>query len=71
MKKGDYIDFTIKDHEVSEGQSPIGVAYKLTITANITDIKSAQTLIATLPSISNLNNVPISFTVNTDERITI
>lgn len=60
LKKGDYIDFTIN-----------GVAYKLTITANITDIKSAQTFVATLPSISNSSTIPIVFNVNTDERISI
>ena len=60
LKKGDYIMFNIDGEE-----------YKLIINANITNISNASTLIATLPSISNSSEIPIEFTVNTDECITI
>ena len=52
LKKGDYIDFNINNTD-----------YLLTITANITDIKSAQIFVATLPSMSNLDEIPIAFDV--------
>ena len=60
LKKGDYIDFTINGSDV-----------RLTITANITDIKSASTFVATLPAISNYNDLSVIFAYNTDERISI
>ena len=60
LKKGDYIDFTINGSDV-----------RLTITANITDIKSASTFVATLPAISNYNDLSVKFEVLTDERIAI
>ena len=44
LKKGDYINFTVN-----------GIDCQLLITANICDVKSAQALIATLPSISKSN----------------
>ena len=53
LKKGDYIDFNIDRTD-----------YRLTITVNITEIKSAQTFVATLPSISNLDEIPFAFDVN-------
>ena len=60
LKKGDYITLSMNDTN-----------YKLTINANMTDIQKASTFIATLPSISNSSEIPIEFTVNTDDRITL
>ena len=70
LKKGDYIDFNIKEQSSGE-QSSRSTDYPLTITANKTDTQSAQTFVATLPSISNIDEIPIAFDVNTDERIMI
>ena len=60
LKSGDYIDFTIDNND-----------YKLLITTNVTNLSSAQSFIATLPSISNSRDIPIEFIVNTDERISL
>ena len=60
LKIGDFVEFEIG-----------GKTYKLIITSNITDIQSAQAFVATLPAISNLNDIPLIFSVNTDERITL
>ena len=60
LKIGDYIEFDIN-----------GATHKLIITSNVTDIRGARTFIATLPAISNINTIPIQFTVRTDERISI
>ena len=60
LKKGDYINFTVNLAD-----------YMLIVTANITDFKSAQMFVAALPLKSNIDEIPITFDVNTDERITI
>lgn len=60
LKVGDYVDFTIG-----------GTPYRLQITSNITELQSAKAFIASLPSFSNVNEIPIMFYVNTDNTISI